>query len=99
MTPDLVVGVDSSTSATKAIAWTREGRAVAEGRASIRLDNPRPGQFEQDPADWWRSTATALASVTAEVGGERVAALAVSNQRETFALLRRDGTPVRPGTW
>ena len=38
MRGDLVIGIDSSTTATKAIAWDRRGRAVAEGRAL------RPGQ-------------------------------------------------------
>ena len=98
MQPDLVIGIDSSTSATKAIAWDRSGRAVAEGRAPVPLSNPQPGYFEQDPADWWGSTATALRTLTAAVDGRRVAALAISNQRETFALFRDDGTPVRPGT-
>ena len=46
---DLVIGIDSSTTSTKAIAWDREGAAVAEGRAEIALSNPRPGWFEQDP--------------------------------------------------
>jgi len=42
MIRDLVIGIDSSTSATKAIAWDAGGRAVAEGRAAIALDNPQP---------------------------------------------------------
>ena len=98
MMPDLVIGVDSSTTATKAIAWDRSGVAVAEGRASIALHNPQPGFFEQDPADWWRSTAAALRTVCNTVSPDRIAALAISNQRETFALFKRDGTPIRPGT-
>ena len=59
--PDLVIGIDSSTSATKAIAWDRDGRAVAEGRAWIAMSNPQPGFFEQDPDDWWSSTAAGAA--------------------------------------
>lgn len=98
MQPDLVIGVDSSTSATKAIAWTGDGLAVAEGRAPVPLRNPRPGIFEQDASDWWASTAAALRSVAGQVDAGRVAALAVSNQRETFGLFRADGNPVRPGT-
>ena len=47
MTTDLVIGIDSSTSATKAIAWDGEGRAIAEGRAPIAMSNPAAGQFEQ----------------------------------------------------
>jgi xylulokinase len=98
MPPDLVIGLDSSTSATKAIAWDRDGRAVAEGRAAIPMANPRVGHFEQDPEHWWSSTAEALKTVTAAVDPARIAGLAISNQRETFALFREDGTAIRPGT-
>ena len=95
---DLVVGIDSSTSATKAIAWDAGGRAVAEGRAPVALDNPRPGFFEQDPRAWWSSTVAALSQLTGAVDASRVAAIAISNQRETFALFAADGAPLRPGT-
>ena len=37
---DLVVGIDSSTQSTKAIAWTKTGEFVAEGRCPIDLLNP-----------------------------------------------------------
>ncbi len=98
MAQDLVIGIDSSTSATKAIAWTGTGEAVAEGRQSIQLHNPHPGWFEQDPADWWGSTKTALTQLTAKIDASRVAALAISNQRETFGLFTEDGEPLRAGT-
>jgi sugar (pentulose or hexulose) kinase len=97
MNPDLVIGIDSSTSATKAIAWDRAGQAVAEGRAPIAMSNPAPGYFEQDPADWWRSTVQALKDVTAQIGPERIAAVGISNQRETFGLFSGDGAALRPG--
>ena len=74
MNQDLVIGIDSSTSATKAIVWDRAGRAVAEGRAPIAMSNPEPGFFEQHPNDWWRSTAEALKEVTAKVDPGRIAA-------------------------
>jgi xylulokinase len=97
MNPDLVIGIDSSTSATKAIAWDRRGRAFAEGRAPIAMSNPAPGFFEQDPADWWRSTASALKDVTAKIDAARIAAIGISNQRETFSVFAEDGTALRPG--
>jgi sugar (pentulose or hexulose) kinase len=97
MNPDLVIGIDSSTSATKAIAWDRQGRAVAEGRAPIAMTNPEPGYFEQDPQDWWRSTAQALQGVTAKVDPARISAIGISNQRETFGVFAEDGTALRPG--
>ncbi len=72
---DLVLGLDSSTSATKAIAWDRDGAAVAEGRAPIAMANPLPGHFEQDPADWWGAAVTAIRSLTAQVDPRRIAAI------------------------
>src|SRR5262245_5465122 len=97
MMADLVIGIDSSTTATKAIAWDSEGRAVAEGRAPIAMSNPLPGHFEQDPADWWNSTVHALKQLTAQVDAARVAAIGISNQRETFGVFTRDGTALRRG--
>lgn len=93
---DLVVGIDSSTQSTKAIAWTRDGRAEAEGRAPVPLSNPKLYHFEQDPEDWWRSTVKALQDLLTQIPAERVAALAISNQRETVAFLDEDGQPLRP---
>lgn len=98
MEPDLVVGIDSSTSATKAIAWDREGGCLAAGRADIALSNPAPGHFEQDPEAWWSSTATALKRLTAAVDPRRVAAVAISNQRETFGFFSEEGEPLCAGT-
>ena len=42
MARELVIGIDSSTTATKAIAWDGTGAPVAEGRAAIPLAQPRP---------------------------------------------------------
>jgi sugar (pentulose or hexulose) kinase len=98
MAQDLVIGLDSSTTATKAIAWDAQGRALAEGRAAVALANPRPGWFEQDPAEWWLSAANALAAVTATIDPARIAAVSISNQRETFAPFGADDAALRPGT-
>jgi sugar (pentulose or hexulose) kinase len=100
MNGDLVIGIDSSTTAAKAIAWTSDGRMVAEGRASIALTNPRPGWFEQEVADWWTSCRTALRQVTAAIDPSRIAGLSISNQRETFAQFDAQDRPLRSGsTW
>lgn len=96
----LVIGIDSSTSATKAIAWDRHGRAAAEGRMAIALNNPQAGYFEQDPEAWWASAAKALRDVASQIDVSRVAAIAISNQRETFSAFTEDGAALRPGmTW
>ncbi|MEM7735311.1 MAG: FGGY family carbohydrate kinase [Deinococcota bacterium] len=93
---DVVIGIDSSTTATKAIAWDNTGTPLAEGRSSLSLQNPRPDWLEQDPNDWWTSTCDALQQLWQHVNANRVAALAISNQRETVAALDSHGKPVRP---
>ena len=93
---DLVVGIDSSTTSTKAIAFDRGGRAVAEGRAAVPLRSPRAGWFEQEPEDWWESLRAALRDLTRHVDPARVRALAVANQRETVGFLDAEGRSVRP---
>jgi xylulokinase len=98
MKPDLVIGIDSSTTATKAIAWDRRGRAVAEGRAAVPLSNPRPGWYEQEVGDWTGALAKALRQLVRKVDPERVAGLAISNQRESFAQFDARNRPLRPGT-
>jgi len=93
---DLVIGLDSSTSATKAIAWTREGLPVAEGRSPIPLARPAADWYEQNPDDWWSAACAALRDLLQRVSPARIAALGISNQRETFVPLAADGGAVRP---
>jgi sugar (pentulose or hexulose) kinase len=97
MNRDLVIGLDASTSAAKAIAWDVRGVAVAEGRAAIPMANPASGRFEQDPEDWWSSAGAAMRELTARIDARRVAGIAISNQRETFGAFLRDGVSLRPG--
>ena len=97
MTKDLVIGIDSSTTATKAIAWTPDGDLVAEGRSLIDLHNPAPLFYEQDARDWWRALCEALQRLGELVDLERTAAVAIANQRETWVAVDKEGEPLRPG--
>ena len=94
---DLVLGIDSSTTATKAIAWDDRGRAAAEGRAAVPMTSPRPGWFEQEPDDWWTALIEALRDLFGKIDPTRVAALAIANQRETVGFLDDDGRSTHPG--
>ena len=100
MSEPLVIGLDSSTQSSKAIAWTRHGRAIAEGRADIPMSNPGLDRFEQDPEDWWTACSAALADCARQIDPSRVEGLAISNQRETIAFVGAGGRAVRPAmTW
>ncbi|MBN2443620.1 MAG: hypothetical protein JXJ04_19830 [Spirochaetales bacterium] len=93
---DVVIGLDSSTTATKAIAWNNKGEIVASAHESIPLFSPQPNYYEQNPEDWWMSALNALRSITARINPERIKALSISNQRETFVPLNEKGVPLRP---
>jgi xylulokinase len=97
MTEPLAIGIDASTTAVKAIAWTPAGRAVAEGRAPVPMASPKPNYYEQDPVDWSTAMVTALRGVTRDVDPSRIAAVAIANQRETFAPLDAEGRALRAG--
>jgi xylulokinase len=98
MRGDLVIGIDSSTTATKAIAFDARGRIVAEGRAPVPMSNPHPGWFEQDVSDWTGALTRALKQLSKKIDMKRVAGLAISNQRESFAQFDAKGKALRPGT-
>jgi len=92
---NLVVGLDCSTTSTKAIAFDKSGKMEAYASEAIPLYSPRQNYYEQNPDDWWNSARAALKIAAREAGAERIAALAISNQRETFVPLDHDGKPLR----
>jgi len=92
----LVVAVDCSTTSAKAIVWDASGARVASASAPLPLSTPQPGYGEQDPTDWWSATAEAIRSAVASVDADRIVAVSVTHQRESFACLDDRGEAVRP---
>jgi xylulokinase len=91
-----VIGVDSSTTATKAVVWDRDGNSLAEGRAGFDLNQPQPGFHEQDAEDWWRSLIAAMRDAVRQVDASEVEAIGLTHQRETFVCLGDNDEPLRP---
>ena len=97
---DLVIGIDCSTTAAKAVVWDRSGKSVAVGRRGYGLSHVRSGWVEQNAPDWWEATSGALAEAVAKVGADRIAGIGITHQRETFVCLDKTGAPIRPAiTW
>ncbi len=90
-----VIGIDCSTTATKAVVWDGEGNAVADGRATFPLLAPRPSWYEQDAEEWWSSTRAALKEAAAKVDPDRIRALGITHQRESFVCTDEGGSPLR----
>ena len=97
MSRALVVGIDASTSACKAVVWDLDGQVVAEGRAGLSVWMPKPGWHEQPAKNWWSAMARALRMAVCQVDARRLAGLAIAHQRETFVPLDRRGEPLRNG--
>jgi glycerol kinase len=92
-----VLALDQGTTSSRAIVFDRRGRAISTTQQEFAQHYPRPGWVEHDPRDLWETTRrTALAAVAgASLTGEKIAAIGLTNQRETTLLWdRRTGRPL-----
>lgn len=93
----LVVAVDCSTTAAKAVVYDRSGAAVAQAARPLATAQPRPAWHEQDAADWATATFGAVAEAVGALDDPgRVRALCLTHQRESFVCLDDGGRPLRP---
>ncbi|WP_200834237.1 xylulokinase [Amycolatopsis alkalitolerans] len=94
----VIIGIDCSTTGSKAVAFAEDGTGVAEARCPYGRSSPAPGWQEQNPDDWWTATHRALADLGAQLAarGAKPVALGITHQRETFACLDGSGAPLRP---
>jgi len=97
MAPDLVLGVDIGTTATKAVAFAApDGAAHGHGEALHRLDEPEPGAAVQDPEALWEAVGDAVRDAVAGLDPARVAVLAFSSAMHGLLALDAGGDPVGP---
>jgi glycerol kinase len=91
---DLVLAIDQGTTGSRAIVFDRRGRAVASAYEEFPQYFPRPGWVEHDPEEIWRSVRRTVQKALAAVPGRSIAAIGVTNQRETTVVWdRRTGRP------
>lgn len=94
---DLVLAVDCSTTAAKALVQDASGRVVAQGRSPLTTTQPRPSWHEQDAREWWHATRSAVRDALAQLPEPgRVGAVCLTHQRESFVCLDAAGDPLRP---
>lgn len=93
-----VVGIDISTTATKAILVRDDGAFRGVGMSSYGYETPRPMWTEQDPALWWAATVEAVRRVleTSGVAGSEVEAVGLTGQMHGSVLLDAANDVVRP---
>ncbi|MBL8112947.1 MAG: glycerol kinase, partial [Acidobacteria bacterium] len=86
MAGDLLLGIDQGTTGTTALLLDHESRVVALRTSEVPIRFPAPGLVEQDADAMWASVASAVSGVLAGVDPSRIAAIGITNQRETCLL-------------
>jgi len=86
----LVLGVDISTTATKAVLQDAEGAVKAVGTSAYPYETPRPLWSEQDPALWWDATGIAVRAALDAAGADATAVEAVGLTGQMHGLVALD---------
>ena len=92
------IGIDSSTTATKALLMDELGAVVAIGRSEYDFETPRPLWSEQSPHLWWDATVFAVHEALDQGGivGDAVAGIGLTGQMHGLVLLDDEGQVLRP---
>ena len=93
-----LLGLDVSTTATKAVLVDPDGAVAGVGTAEYGFESPRPTWTEQDPAVWWDGTIKAVRAVLAATGADPagIAAIGLTGQMHGAVLLDNANRVLRP---
>ncbi len=97
MPQDHLLALDQGTSSSRAIVFHRSGRIVALAQREFTQHFPQPGWVEHDAEDIWTSQLAVAHEALAKAGlpATAIAAIGITNQRETTVLWNRvSGRPI-----
>ena len=95
--PKYILALDQGTTSSRAILFGHNGRGVASAQQEFPQILPSPGHVEHDPEAIWSSQLATAKEVIAKAKctAEDIAAIGVTNQRETTVLWEKaTGKPV-----
>src|SRR3989475_3228394 len=89
--PDYILALDQGTTSSRAILFDREGNVRASANQEFHQHYPKPGWVEHDAEEIWQSQLAVTRRVLVESGAraQDVAAIGITNQRETVVLWDR----------
>jgi xylulokinase len=98
MSQSFFLGIDTSTTSSKALLIDERGEVIAVASSPHTLQTPKPLWSEQDPRQWWDAASASIRSVLekAGIGGEQVAAVGLTGQMHGLVLLDDAGNVLRP---
>ena len=96
--PDYLLAIDQGTTSTRAILFDAALAPVATAQQEFTQIYPAPGLVEHDPEDIWATTIATVRAAMAKAGAgaEHIAALGITNQRETTIVWDRADRPAHP---
>src|SRR5258708_867193 len=94
--PRYFIGVDVSTTASKALAIDEQAVVVASQSYPHPISTPYPLWSEQNPLDWWEASSHALRDITQKIPASQIAAVGLTGQMHGLTTLDAAGNPVRP---
>ena len=97
MSEQYILSLDQGTSSSRAIVFDHDGEIKAVAQQEFRQIFPQPGWVEHHPQEIWTSQASVIAGAIASAGinGLDIAAIGITNQRETTIVWDREtGQPV-----
>ena len=95
---NLFMGIDVSTTGSKALLMDTTGKVVAAQSTPHTLSTPKPLWSEQDPLEWWDATCTSIRGVITRCGcdADQISAVGLTGQMHGLVLLDGDGCILRP---
>jgi xylulokinase len=93
-----LLGIDSSTTATKALLIDSDGTQVAVASSEYPLSTPKPLWAEQDPGLWWTAARRSIRQVIADSGIDpsAIGGIGLTGQMHGLVLLDEAGEVLRP---
>ena len=95
--PKYILAIDKGTTSSRAILFDHTGNIASVTQKEFKQIYPKPGLVEHDPLEIWSSQSSSVAEVIAKanVGSDAIAAVGVTNQRETTVMWDSEtGVPV-----
>jgi glycerol kinase len=94
---EYILALDQGTTSSRAIVFNRDGRIVSAAQEEFPQVYPQPGWVEHDPDAIWRTQLNTARQAIARAGvmAESLAAIGITNQRETTVVWDREtGAPL-----
>jgi len=92
------IGIDTSTTATKALLIDESGRVLGVASNEYPYDTPQPLWSEQDPALWWHATSLSIRQAVSQTGVDpsAIGGIGLTGQMHGLVLLDEKGGVLRP---